>query len=89
MLRGLATDDVLTADLRHQMNDTSRCLGWDHCTTPASHLKGGEFDTDEVQFQFQTFFGTVAGVPVVIATNSPSATLDVVVANAASSATIH
>jgi hypothetical protein len=39
VLRGLATDDVLAADLRNQMNDTSRCLGWDHCTAPTSHLK--------------------------------------------------
>jgi CubicO group peptidase (beta-lactamase class C family) len=89
VLRGMATDDILTTDLRNQMNDTSRCLGWDHCTTPASHLKGGEFDTDGVGSQFQTYFGTVAGVPVVIATNSPSVPLETLVADAASSATIH
>jgi CubicO group peptidase (beta-lactamase class C family) len=88
VLRGLATDDILTADLRNQMNDTSRCLGWDHCTTAASHLKvGDDFDVDGAQFQ--TFFGTVTGVPVVIATNSPSPPLESVVAHAASAATIH
>jgi CubicO group peptidase (beta-lactamase class C family) len=87
VLRGLTTDDILAAELRNQMNDTSRCLGWDHCTAPASHLKGGEFDREGV-VQFQTFFGMLTGVPVVIATNSPSPPLESIVEAAASSATI-
>jgi CubicO group peptidase (beta-lactamase class C family) len=85
VLRALAGGDLLGADRMRQMNEG--CLGWDVCGGDGSHWKGGAFGGDGASFE--TYFGTCAGLSVVVAINSPAplAPLPTVMRNAEISAT--
>lgn len=68
VLRGLEDGDLLADRLKRAMDRD--CLGWDVCTPTGAHWKGGGFGDDDGA-GFETYFGTKAGIPAVVITNSP------------------
>lgn len=68
VLRGLQNGSILTPDLTAQMD--GQCLGWDGCDAPHGRRKGGGFGDQTSVFEVD--FRITAGVPIVLATNSPA-----------------
>ena len=67
VLRGLQSGSILTADLTAQMDEG--CLGSDGCDALHGRWKDGGFG-DQTSI-FEVDFRITAGVPIVLATNSP------------------
>jgi hypothetical protein len=68
VLRGLDNGAILAAGPKRAMDEG--CLGWDRCpTSTTSHWKGG--DWENASAEFETYLGTIEGVPVVAVMNSP------------------
>jgi CubicO group peptidase (beta-lactamase class C family) len=69
VLRGIDNGSIRPPDLTAQMD--GGCLGWDGCDALHGRSKGGGFgDRTSV---FEVDFRIIAGVPIVLATNSPAA----------------
>ena len=47
-----------------------QCLGWDGCDAPHGRWKGGGYGDQKSVFEVD--FRITAGVPIVLATNSPA-----------------
>jgi hypothetical protein len=86
VLRGLDDGAILAAGLKRAMDEG--CLGWDLCpTSTSSHWKGGAWGDPTAGFE--TYLGTIVGIPVVAVMNSPARSwaLNSIIANAQIAAT--